>query len=212
MNTKRQPKKKKTSKNNNFVARLKPLSKDAKQSTPLLICKQLGGFPAIYRWIYRVAFTNSAFPISVNTSTSLLYGFNWPQSQFNLGWIVLGDVYDSYVIRGSTFRARVYNKSTTVGYRVNLVPFNTNTLTTVPFSSDNVLVDNPFAVTTDVSVVTSNNIAEVQSSQMTHKVAGLQKPVDEFADSYDGFIGGANSNKAFTKPGAILLGAIYIVT
>jgi hypothetical protein len=163
------------------------------------MCLQIGGFPSTYIWRYSVTQAATPFSLSSNPSTGLAYGFNYPQSTSGIGWTVLSDVYDAFIVRHSFAKCTVTNKSTTVSYRVNLVPVDSNIILYPPVS-DSALVSNPFSVTTELGPLGSINTAVVESSIPVHKFFGLKKPMDQFADSYTGYTGSANSTHSYANP------------
>jgi hypothetical protein len=166
-----------------------------------LTCKEIGGFPSVYRWRYSASQTGQAFPISANPSSGFSQGFNYPTNVTQLGWSNLTDIYNSYVVTGSFLRVMVVNKSATSAYRITTCPINASLLAALPTVTDDVFVNNPFSSSKVVATAGSSpNLVNLESGFPVHKIAGLSKPVDQFADSYSGFTGSANSVSIFTRP------------
>jgi hypothetical protein len=169
--------------------------------TPSLSCQEIAGFPSVYKWRYSTSATNQSFSVSTNPSTAFTQGFNYPYIQSSLGWSNLSDVYNKYCVTRSFVRLTVINKSTTVSYRVNVVPINSYILTSLPLATDDFFVDNPFSEFKVVSPLGSGpNLVNIQMDLPVHLVAGLPKPVDQFADQYCGTTGSANSTETFAAP------------
>jgi hypothetical protein len=169
--------------------------------TPALSCKELAGFPSIYQWRYSLSATNNVFAASANPSTANTQGFNYPSTLGGLGWTNLSDIYNKYFVTRSFVRLTVINKSTTVSYRVNVVPINSYILTSLPLATDDLFVNNPFSEFKVVSPLGSGpNVVNIEVDLPVHSVAGLPKKIDQYADQYCGTTGSANSTESFAAP------------
>lgn len=169
--------------------------------TPMLLCKELGGFPSVYKWRYSVSATNVVMPLSVNPSTGITWGFNFPHNRLNLGWANLTGPYNSYVITSSFARVMAVNKSAATSYRVTSTPINAALLLGLPLPTDDRFVTSPFSQSRIVTPIGSGpNMVNIESGFPVNKVAGLSRPVDQFADAYSGYTGSANSVQVYTLP------------
>ncbi len=155
----------------------------------------------MYKWRYQNTSGVVSFPVSANLSTGLSYGFNWPNYQTDKGWSNLSQVYDGYVIVSSYIRVMVFNKSTTVAYRLTTCPYRDNMLSSFPLTSDFYFVDNPLSMTKICGPIgDGSNTIEFSNGATVQQVAGLPKPVTQANDTYCGTVGGANSAGSFSKP------------
>jgi hypothetical protein len=205
MNHKQQPKSRSTQKNKDKKSKksgtqqVVPWKTEHEVYTKSSTIKELGGFPGYYNWRYGHSATNAPFAIAAQPASMFNLGLNYPTAFTGYGWPTLSLVYDSYVIKRCALYINVFNKSTTVAYRLTICPYNFDELTAYPTATDDQFANNPFAVSVVVGNSGSSNVKLLSNAIDMARLAGLPK-IDQANDSYTGYVGGSNSDQVFTKP------------
>jgi hypothetical protein len=203
MNHKQQPKSRSTQKNKKSkksgTQQVAPWHKEHEVFTKSSTVNELGGFAGSYHWRYGYSFTNGVFAIAANPASMFNLGLNYPTAFTGYGWPTLSLVYDSYIVKRCALYVNVFNKSTTVAYRLTLCPYNFDELAAYPTVTDDQFANNPFGVSVVVGNSGSSNVKLLANAVDMPRLAGLPK-IDQSYDSYTGYIGGSNSDQTFTKP------------
>ncbi len=116
-----------------------------------------------------------------------------------LGWANLANVYDECLVHGCKIVIRIWNSSTTIPVRLNIVPIDNDLLVSLPVSGDGGFVNTKYAVQTEMS--TKGGGREAVSLSSAIKVSELYGgPLDLKNDELQGYCGGANSSTTYTFP------------
>lgn len=182
-----------------------------------------GGFPDTYSTPFTYLTNQIAMGDNTGVAYQRLITLNDPTNNnaiAPLGWTILSDVYDTYLVHSSKIKLTFQNTSTTIPCRVVIAPIDVDasniTQTSglaINLTTFNQIAQSPYARVYNLSAMGGGkDTITVKKYVKVAKYAGEGRHLSPKNDRFLGQTGSANSTKAFSQPTALYRWIYAVVT
>lgn len=181
-----------------------------------------GGFPDTYSTPLEYLTSVIGMGDNTNTGYQKVFALNDPTNNNTvspLGWSILSDVYDTYLVHACKMKLVFQNTSATIPCRVVIAPMDvdvsniTQSSIAINLTSFNLIAQSPYSKVYNLSAMGGGKDTVTVSRYIKlAKYAGEGRNLSAKNDRFLGQTGSSNSTKAFSQPTALYRWVYAVVT